>query len=109
MDARKLQPDGPPCACAARYACACATGCAERGRGEGGREAGAGKGGRKRDVEHTRSRWVKLSLSLGREGNSAAVLNPAKLAKLRYYYSTDEPSLRPRDRLSLSLPIAPLC
>jgi len=58
-------------------------------RGGGGKRGRGGKGGTKRDVEHTRSRWVKLSLSLGREGNSAAVLNPAKLAKLRYYYSTD--------------------
>lgn len=53
-----------PAACNA--ACACAAGCADLCRWGAGREQGAG-GRAKRDVEHTRSRWVTLTLSAERE------------------------------------------
>lgn len=77
MDARK-QPGR--CMCRVlQYACACATGCADlcRGRRARGVEGEQGQeGGETRCGTHSLS-MGQLSLSLGREGNSAAVLNPA--------------------------------
>lgn len=102
MDARKWPGSLQRCLCMCMcyvlwYTCACAAGCADLCPGEGrrgrGRERGW-RGGRRRRRRDGETRCGTHSLSMGhshsldREGNSAAVLNPAN-----WRNSTTEPPL----------------